>query len=344
MKILHVAGATTTRFYHELSLAYRRHACAPPGTEAASLTVAPDGAMTWADEDGPQRPVGLTEALDRARGCDLVVPHMFCPVGMTTWRALFEDIAGRPVVGPGLRATALSTSKLATKAIAAAAGVATPHAMPLARDTPLPDWPRPFVVKPDAEDNSLGLTLVTEGTDLRRAVAAALAHGGTALAEAYVPGREVRVGVLDGAAGPRVLPILEYHVTEDHPIRLPADKVAVEGGTVTTAAWERPSLDVSLPADVPDRTQAALEAAALAMHGALGCRDYSLYDFRIDAAGAPWLLEACSFWTFTPYSVISRMLAAEGRVLEDAALEVWRHAAGRKGPAASATGPRHAAE
>lgn len=344
MKILHLAGATTTRFYHELSLTYQRNVCAPPGTEAAVMTVAPGGAMTWRDPgEANARPVGLDAALHRARACDVVVPHMFCPSGMTTWRALFEDVAGVPVVGPAAAAIAISTSKLATKAVALAAGVATPMAQRLTHDTTLPDWPAPFIVKPDAEDNSLGLTLVHDRADTRRAVATALAHADTALAEAYIPGREVRVGVLDAGEGPRVLPVLEYHVTEDHPIRERADKVAVEDGAVTMASWERPSLDTSLPADLPGPTKDALAEAALAMHAALGCRDYSLYDFRIDGDGTPWLLEACSFWTFTPISVISRMLAAEGIALEDAAAQVWAQAAKRKGPPAM-DGPLQAAE
>jgi D-alanine-D-alanine ligase len=307
------------------------------------MTVAPGGSLTWADGDGPARPVDLGEALRLAGACDVVVPHMFCPAGMTTWRALFEDIAGVPVVGPGFAATAISTSKLATKAVAAAAGVATPEALRLVPGGPLPRWSPPFVVKPDTEDNSLGLTLVREAGELRPAVAEALAHGGVALAERYVPGREVRVGVLDAGRGPRVLPIMEYHVTPEHPIRVRSDKVAVEDGAVTMGSWERPSLEVSLPARLEGGTAAALKRAALAMHGALRCRDYSLYDFRIDGDGRPWLLEACSFWTFTPFSVISRMLAGEGTALEDAALRVWSHAAKRKGPPLM-DGPLQAAE
>jgi D-alanine-D-alanine ligase len=137
--------------------------------------------------------------------------------------------------------------------------------------------------------------------------------------------------------------MIEYHVTPGRPIRVRADKVAVEDGRVTTSSWERPSLDVSLPARLAPATARALEHAALALHAALGCRDYSLYDFRIDAGGRPWLLEACSFWTFTPFSVISRMLAAEGMALEDAARRVWSHAARRKGPPAT-DGPLQAAE
>ena len=52
--------------------------------------------------------------------------------------------------------------------------------------------------------------------------------------------------------------------------------------------------------------------AAAACHRALGCRHYSLFDFRIDPAGNPWFLEAGLYSSFAPQSVISTMAAAVG--------------------------------
>ena len=53
-------------------------------------------------------------------------------------------------------------------------------------------------------------------------------------------------------------------------------------------------------------------AAARKCHAALGCRDYSLFDFRIDPAGQPWFLEAGLYCSFARKSVISVMAAAAG--------------------------------
>lgn len=47
-------------------------------------------------------------------------------------------------------------------------------------------------------------------------------------------------------------------------------------------------------------------------HEALGCRHYSLFDFRIDPAGRPWLLEAGLYCSFARSSVIATMAAAAG--------------------------------
>ena len=328
MHVLHLTGATTTRFYAELSETYARNCVRPARTRHSTLSVAPDGALRWTGADGATMPVDLGGAARRAAECDVAVPHMFCPSGMTTWRALLEEVVGLPVVGPDAAAIRLGTSKWATKALARAEGVDTPAAARLHGPAPCPDLPA--IVKPDDEDNSIGLSLVRAPAEWDAALARALEASGTALAEAYVPGREVRAGVLDDGAL-RLLPVLEYHVTPERPIRLREDKVHVsEAGQVTTRSWDRPSLPTSCPADLPSETLAALERSAFAMHRALGCRDYSLYDFRVDPDGRPWLLEACIFWTFTPFSIVSRMLAAEGTELERAALSVWSRAAARR--------------
>ena len=43
---------------------------------------------------------------------------------------------------------------------------------------------------------------------------------------------------------------------------------------------------------------------------ALGCRHYSLFDFRIDPGGEPWFLEAGLYCSFANTSVLSVMAGA----------------------------------
>jgi D-alanine-D-alanine ligase len=56
----------------------------------------------------------------------------------------------------------------------------------------------------------------------------------------------------------------------------------------------------------------AVAEAARRCHVALGCRHYSLFDFRIDPEGRPWFLEAGPYCSFAPTSVIAVMAAAAG--------------------------------
>jgi D-alanine-D-alanine ligase len=57
-------------------------------------------------------------------------------------------------------------------------------------------------------------------------------------------------------------------------------------------------------------------AIAKQCHIALGCRHYSLFDFRIDPEGQPWFLEAGLYCSFAPTSVIAAMAQASGMALD----------------------------
>ena len=57
--------------------------------------------------------------------------------------------------------------------------------------------------------------------------------------------------------------------------------------------------------------------AARRSHVAMGCRHYSLFDFRIDPQGQPWFLEAGPYCSYSPTSVIAVMAAAAGMDVTD---------------------------
>jgi hypothetical protein len=61
----------------------------------------------------------------------------------------------------------------------------------------------------------------------------------------------------------------------------------------------------------------------------LGCRDYSLFDFRIDPDGQPWFLEAGLYSSFARQSVITMMAAAAGIALPDLFQIAIRESIGR---------------
>ena len=56
----------------------------------------------------------------------------------------------------------------------------------------------------------------------------------------------------------------------------------------------------------------AVSEAARRCHVALGCRDYSLFDFRVDPGGTPYFLEAGLYYSFAEQSVICTMARAAG--------------------------------
>ncbi|BBY28661.1 D-alanine--D-alanine ligase family protein [Mycolicibacterium sediminis] len=323
LTLLHLVGSPVDDFHAELSRLYAAGCLdALTGYESHVAYVAPGGGWRF--------PVELTEAAVAAApetspadaiahvaslGVDVIVPQMFCLPGMTAYRSLF-DVLGIPYVGNPAEVMATAADKAKTRAIVAAAGVAVPEGRVVYDDAPV-EVSLPVVVKPVGSDNSVGVSLVRYAAEYGDAVRAALEHGGAALVESYVElGREVRCGIVVRDGELVCLPLEEYAVdAESKPIRGRDDKLARTGdgdlylvAKETTRAW-------IVPTDDPMTER--VWAAARRSHEALGCRHYSLFDFRIDPDGMPWFLEAGPYCSFAPTSVIAVMAAAAGVPVTD---------------------------
>ena len=80
--------------------------------------------------------------------------------------------------------------------------------------------------------------------------------------------------------------------------------------------YKRQNLDSALHKKVSDY--------AISAHQALGARDYSLFDFRIEeGADIPFFLEAGLFWSFSKAGMISKMLQAGDYEIEELIREIW---------------------
>jgi D-alanine-D-alanine ligase len=319
MRLLQLVGSPVDEFHAELSALYAR-GCADAlsaGYDMSVAYVAPGGGWCFPADLAPstiaQAPVlTLAQAVERIEREDVsvVIPQMFCRPGMTSYRALF-DVLNIPYVGnpPGVMATA--ADKAATRAIVAAAGVRVP-AGEVVRRGHYPSLEPPVVVKPVGADNSIGVTLVRDHADFPAALKQAFSHGDSALVESYVElGREVRCGLVVRDGELVCLPLEEYAVDPaTKPIRDAGDKLErrADGSLYLVAKDAAHAWIVSADDPITDR----VAEAARRSHIALGCRHYSLFDFRIDERGDPWFLEAGPYCSFAPNSVIAVMAAAAG--------------------------------
>lgn len=256
--------------------------------------------------------MGLADAIaeiDR-RAVDVAVPQLFCRTGMTHHRALL-DLLGIPYVGNAADVMAVGADKARARAVVADAGVRVPQGEVLSRDE-LPTLAPPVVVKPVDADNSHGVTLARRSEELPAALATAREHADRVLVERYVElGREVRCGILQRGDELVVLPLEEYDVDPaTRPIRTAADKLArTDEGELRLVAKGGHGAWVL---DADDPLGAAVGAVARRCHLALGCRDYSLFDFRVDPAGEVFFLEASLYCSYAPTSVVAVMAAAAG--------------------------------
>ncbi|UJA20373.1 D-alanine--D-alanine ligase [Thermoleophilia bacterium SCSIO 60948] len=322
LRLLHLTGSAESEFFAELSRLYAGDCLAeiddPARYESLVAHVDPGGEWRFPEDLSPAaleraEPLGAGAAVARIgdERPDVMVPQMFCLPGMTAYRSLFE-VLGIPYLGSRGDVMAIAADKARTRSIVAAAGVAVPDAE-VVRPGQRPGLDPPYVVKPLASDNSTGVSLVRDAHEVEDALERALAVGPAALVERYVElGREVRCGLLARGDELDELPLEEYALDpEAHPIRGEADKLARDGeqGGLRLVAKDSPGAWI-IPRSDPV-CEPAWEASRRA-HRALGCRDYSLFDFRIDPDGRPWFLEAGPYCSFARTSVIATMARAEG--------------------------------
>jgi D-alanine-D-alanine ligase len=322
---LHLIGSAISEFYCDLSRLYAQdcleHTANPALYEFHIAYITLDRQWRFpvslskdAIDLAPTQ--SLAEAIQTIEQLqiDVMVPQMFCVPGMTQYRALF-DLLNIPYVGNPADLMALVADKAKTKAVVAAAGVVVPAGEVL-RAGDCPNISFPLIIKPMNGDNSIGVTLVKTGADYDRALEIALTHSDEVLVETFIPlGREVRCGIIVQAGKLVCLPLEEYALDAvTRPIRSYADKLkANAAGDLDFAAKDATHSWIVDPSDpITERVW----AMARKCHVALGCRHYSLFDFRIDPQGNPWFLEAGLYCSFAETSVLSAMTKEFGISLD----------------------------
>lgn len=327
-RILHLVGSPTSTFYRELSELYARGCLDALGGLAGYdfliAHVSPDG--TWRfpaslDDEAlaSTEPTTFARAVGHIAGLriDAALPQMFCRQGMTAYRSMLE-LLGIAYLGNRPLQMGLAADKAKTRALVAAAGVRVPPAELLRRGMS-PRLAPPCVVKPNDADNSDGVTLVTTADGYADALAAAFAHADEVLVERYIElGREVRCGVLERGSELACLPLQAYYVDrDDRPIRSQRHKLGggSGGGSGSGLALTSKTAAESWIVAAGDPVVAPVHEAARHCYQALGCRQYGLFDFRIDPEGRPWFLEAGLYCSFAPHSVLVTMADAAGMPL-----------------------------
>jgi len=324
LRVLHLVGSPASITYCDLSKLYAK-GCIEALFDALryKFTIAlvtPDGQWRFPpslEHEAIQATIaiGIADALAclAAARIDIAIPHLFCPAGMTHYRAMLE-ILDIPYVGNRPFQMALAADKAKTRTLVEAAGVRVPSARLLGKGDN-PALSLPVVVKPNNSDNSDGLMLVQNSADYPPALAKALSFSATVLVEDYVPlGREVRGGLVVSGGDFCLLPLEEYRLDPlTKPVRTGTDKLKRDDHDDLAFAAKDKTQSWIVPLDDPV-TQTVWEAVQRC-HIALGCEQYSLFDFRIDPQGRAWFLEAGLYCSFSPKSVLVTMMEAAGTPL-----------------------------
>ncbi|CAE8741614.1 unnamed protein product [Polarella glacialis] len=319
--VLHLCGSAASDYYEGVSVVYAT-GCLQEIAEHGTYTnvaciVHLDGSWSFPSNMSEEarssaEHMSIDQAVLKIKELNpsAVVPHMFCLPGMTAFRGLC-DVMNIPLVGNPAAAMALSTNKWQTRAVVASHGVKVPEAEIVSKGE-VPKMQPPFLIRPCNEDNSQGISLVRELSALQSALDNAFQFDHEALVERYVPlGRELRVAVWEKDDKTlELLPCIEYFLSEEDPIRTAAHKLVTDhsGKPVGFAPVCR-----KCPADIDQTLLEKLRDLATRSHKALGCRDYSIYDVRVDPQGEPYFIEASLYCSFAPKSVVVLMAAQAGQ-------------------------------
>ncbi len=241
--------------------------------------------------------------------------------------------AGVAFTGGSAQALYLSNSKLLSKLILAAHDLPTPLWRSAAQLAAGVAGDGPWLVKAVWEHGSLG---IDDSSVLDTNDAAALAQGlharraalcGEGFVERYVHGREFNVALLEVDGAPRCLPVGEITFAASF-----AGRPHLVG---YRAKWDEASADYrdtvrSLEfAASDDALLEGLRRLALATWDAFSMSGYARVDFRVDQAGAPWIIDVNVNPCLTPDAGFAAMLA-RGGIEYGAALEHILQAARRR--------------
>src|SRR6185437_12553469 len=208
-----------------------------------------------------------------------------------------------PFTGASSYTAALALRKHVVNGLLDKAGLPIPRFAAIRRGDPLVSVGFPAIVKPAAEDASLGVSqqsVVRTMRQLAERVGAMLELWDEVLVQRYVDGREVNVGVL----GDAVLPISEIDFG-----KMPRGRWRI---VTYQSKWEPGSVDdvggePRCPARLPAKVAQEIRRVALGAWKLVDGFGYGRVDMRVDAAGRPWILEVNANPDIAPDAGLARM-------------------------------------
>ena len=215
---------------------------------------------------------------------------------------------GIPYTGSGVLASALAMDKVRTKRLWAAEGLPTAPYEVLTGETNLGAVAKrlgtPMFVKPASEGSSVGMTKVKKAGDLEEAYALAVNYDPVVIAEKFIDGAELTVGIV----GERVLPIIR--------IETPREFYDYEAKYIAN------DTRYLIPCGLSQKKEKDLQALSLKAFRALGCRGWGRVDLMLDKRGRPFLLEVNTSPGMTDHSLVPMGARAVGISYEDLCVKV----------------------
>ncbi len=221
------------------------------------------------------------------------------------------EIMGIPYTGSGILASALAMDKEASKKVFHYHNIPMPafkifmnnelKAMSkkssdssfIAHHSSLP-FQMPWVIKPATEGSSVGVEIVKDLSGFKAALKRAFSYGEKVIAEEYIRGKEVQIGILNNMVlgGVEVKPSLEFYNYE--------------------AKYTAGLTEYIFPPRLLKKVYDTAKDKALEAHKALGCSGATRVDLIIDAKGRPFVLEVNTIPGMTETSLLPKIAKNAG--------------------------------
>lgn len=213
-----------------------------------------------------------------------------------------------PYTGSGVMASALAMDKWRTKLIWQAAGILSPRYALLQADSDFAAVAEalglPLIVKPAREGSTIGLSKVFDSKDLEAAYHLAAEHDSLVLAEEFIAGQELTVGVL----GDVPLPVVR--------IEIAGDLYDYE------AKYFSNETKYFCPSGLPSDVEEAIQRQALHAYQVLGCQGWGRVDLILTPSGQFYFLETNTSPGMTSHSLVPMAAKAAGISFEELVVKI----------------------
>ena len=227
------------------------------------------------------------------------------------------ELLGIPYTGSGVMASAIAMDKVMTKRLWRSHGLDTPASVCLSpteqsasRIAAIPaELGLPLIVKPPREGSSIGVTKVSQASEMVNAATLATRYDPELLCEAFIDGDEITCPVLGEGAGAVALPIVRI--------------AAPQGDYDYQNKYFTDTVKYHCPSGLPAAEEEAIQQQVLAAYRSLGCRGWGRADLMIRASDRKaFLLEMNTSPGMTSHSLVPMSARAAGISYEDLCLRL----------------------
>ena len=197
--------------------------------------------------------------------------------------------------GSGAFSSSLCMDKAASKEIAKRNGIETPDWQLIKKIDQEVKMTLPFVVKPNDQGSTVGLSIVKNDQFIQPAIDLAFQHGNKVIIEKFISGRELTIPIINKDA---------YPIVEINP----------KNNFYDYECKYTPGMsDYSCPADLEQNLVEKIEANTKKLFQKFDCSVYARADYILHSSGVPYFLEMNTLPGMTSTSLVPKSAYARGQ-------------------------------